>query len=66
LPMDDMPIELDDSQAADVAVVRDRTVTHAVGFPPELAQKVCAQLDEAKSPVFVVAATSNATARGTR
>jgi benzoylformate decarboxylase len=54
LPMDDMPIELDDSQAADVAVVRDRTVTHAVGFPPELAQKICAQLDAAKSPVFVV------------
>jgi benzoylformate decarboxylase len=40
LPMDDMPIELDDTQAADVAVVRDRTVTHAVGFPPELAQKI--------------------------
>jgi benzoylformate decarboxylase len=54
LPMDDMPIELDDTQATDVAVVRDRTVTHAAGFPPELAEKICARLDAAKSPVFVV------------
>src|ERR1700727_2762773 len=54
LPMDDMPVELDDTQAGDVAVVRDRTVTHAVGFPRALAEKICARLDAAKSPVLVV------------
>ena len=32
LPMDDMQAELDDTQAADVAVVRDRKVTRAVGL----------------------------------
>jgi benzoylformate decarboxylase len=54
LPMDDMPIELDDTQLSDIAVVRDRTVTHATGFPTELANQIAARLDSAKSPALVV------------
>jgi benzoylformate decarboxylase len=54
LPMDDMPVELDDAQAADIAVVRDRSVTHANGFSAELAEQVCARLEAAKSPALVV------------
>jgi benzoylformate decarboxylase len=54
LPMDDMPVELDDAQAADIAVVRERSVTHATGFPAELAERICARLEEAKSPAFIV------------
>ena len=54
LPMDDMQVELDDTQAADVAVVRDRTVTHAAGFPADIAEKICAQLDSAASPALIV------------
>jgi benzoylformate decarboxylase len=54
LPMDDMPIELTEDQSADIAVVRDRTVTHAAAFPTELAEQVGARLDAAKSPVIVV------------
>ncbi|WP_102417914.1 benzoylformate decarboxylase [Mycobacterium sp. 4858] len=54
LPMDDMPIELTDGQLADIAVVRDRTVTHATGFPTELAEQVGAQLDAATSPAIIV------------
>ena len=54
LPMDDMPIELSDDQAADIAVVRDRSVTHAAGFPTELAEQISARLDAAKSPAIVV------------
>ena len=45
LPMDDMQAELDDTQAADVAVVRDRKVTHAVGFPADLAEEICARIN---------------------
>lgn len=54
LPMDDMPVELSDAQAADVALVRDRTVTRATGFPPELAETICGRLEAAKSPVLIV------------
>ena len=54
LPMDDMPIELTDAQAADTAVVRERTVTHANGFPPDLAEQICKRLAQAKSPALIV------------
>ncbi|MFY9764937.1 MAG: thiamine pyrophosphate-dependent enzyme, partial [Mycobacterium sp.] len=54
LPMDDMQAELDDTQAADVAVVCDRKVTHAVGFPADLAEEICARIEAAKSPALIV------------
>lgn len=54
LPMDDMPVELTDDQVADIKVVRERTVTHATGFPTELAEQIGARLDAATSPVIVV------------
>src|ERR1700757_1453787 len=54
LPMDDMQAELDDTQAADVAVVRDRKVTHAVGFPADLAEQICARIEAAESPALIV------------
>jgi len=37
LPMDDMQAELGDTQAAEIAAVRDRKVLQAVGFPADLA-----------------------------
>jgi benzoylformate decarboxylase len=54
LPMDDMPVELDDTQVGDIAAVRERSVTHAAGFPAELAEKIAARLEAAKSPVLIV------------
>jgi benzoylformate decarboxylase len=54
LPMDDMPVELDDTQAFDIGVVRDRKVTHASGFPDQLAAQICARLNAAASPALVV------------
>lgn len=54
LPMDDMPIELDGAQSADIAALRDRSVTHAAGFPAELAEQISGRLESAKSPVLVV------------
>ena len=54
LPMDDLPVELTDTQASDVAVVANRTVTRASGFPPELAQQICQRIQSAASPVLVV------------
>ncbi len=54
LPMDDMPIELNDGQLSDVAVIRERSVTSATGFPAELAQQICERLEAAKSPAFIV------------
>jgi benzoylformate decarboxylase len=54
LPMDDMQAELDDTQAADVAVVRGRKVTHAVGFPADLAEQICARIEAASSPALIV------------
>jgi len=52
--MDDMPVELDDAQVADIAVVRERSVTHATGFPAELAERICARIEAAKSPALIV------------
>lgn len=54
LPMDDMPVELDEAQAANIAVVRERSVTHATGFPAELAERICARIEAAKSPALIV------------
>ena len=54
LPMDDMQADLDDTQAADVAVVSDRKVTHAVGFPADLAKAICARIEAATSPALIV------------
>jgi benzoylformate decarboxylase len=54
LPMDDMPVELTETQAADTAVVRERTVVRASGFPPELASQISARLARAASPAIVV------------
>src|ERR1700730_12486452 len=54
LPMDDMQAELDDTQAADIAAVRDRTVTQAVGFPADLAEQICARIEAATSPALIV------------
>jgi benzoylformate decarboxylase len=54
LPMDDMPVELDDAQLTDIAVVRDRSVTSAKGFPAELAEQICARVESAKSPALIV------------
>jgi benzoylformate decarboxylase len=54
LPMDDMPFELDEAQATDVAAVRDRSVTHAAGFPAELAEQIATRLEDAKSPALIV------------
>lgn len=54
LPMDDMPVELNDAQSADIAVVRDRAVTHAHGFPPDLAVQISQRIDAAISPALIV------------
>jgi benzoylformate decarboxylase len=54
LPMDDMPVELDDAQASDIAVVRDRTITRATGFPSDVAEQICARLEAATSPALIV------------
>ena len=54
LPMDDMRAELDDTQAADIAAVRDRKVTQAVGFPADLAEEICARIEAATSPALIV------------
>jgi benzoylformate decarboxylase len=54
LPMDDMTVELTDTQASDIDVVRTRTVTHAGGFPADLATDIAARLNDAKSPALIV------------
>jgi benzoylformate decarboxylase len=54
LPMDDMAVELDDTQAADVAVVGNRKVLHAGGFPDDLAGQIATRLDAATSPALIV------------
>jgi benzoylformate decarboxylase len=54
LPMDDMPVELDAAHTADVAAVRERVVTHAAGFPTELAEQIATRLESATSPVLIV------------
>ena len=54
LPMDDMQAELDDAQAAEIVAVRDRKVTHAAGFPADLAERICARINSAASPALIV------------
>ncbi|MEV0695533.1 benzoylformate decarboxylase [Streptomyces sp. NPDC050388] len=54
LPMDDMAFELNDAQASEIEVVRNRKVTHAGGFHKDLAKKIAGRLSAAKSPAFVV------------
>jgi hypothetical protein len=54
LPMDDMAVELTDKQASDIDVVRTRTVTHAGGFPDNLATDIAARLNNASSPAIIV------------
>ncbi len=54
LPMDDMAVELTDKEAADIDVLRTRTVTQAGGFPADLAADIAARLDGAKSPALIV------------
>ncbi|OBG23718.1 benzoylformate decarboxylase [Mycobacterium sp. 852002-51057_SCH5723018] len=54
LPMDDMPLELDDAQTIDIAAIRNRSVIHATGFPAELAQQISGRLESAKSPALIV------------
>ncbi|BBZ51012.1 benzoylformate decarboxylase [Mycobacterium heidelbergense] len=54
LPMDDLQAELDDTQAADIAAVSARKVTHAVGFPADLADQISARLEAAAAPALIV------------
>lgn len=54
LPMDDLQAELDNAQAADIAAVSARKVTHAVGFPADLADQISARLEAAASPALIV------------
>ena len=54
LPMDDMAVELTDIQASDIDVVRARTVTHAGGFPTDLATDIAARLNKSNSPALIV------------
>ena len=54
LPMDDMAVKLDDTQAADIAVVQSRKVFHARGFPEDLATQIGSRLNAATSPALVV------------
>jgi thiamine pyrophosphate-dependent acetolactate synthase large subunit-like protein len=54
LPMDDMAVELNDTQLADIDVVRTRRVTRAIGFPGDTAQAITTRLAAAKAPALVV------------
>lgn len=54
LPMDDMDVELDATQIADIEVVRGRKITHAGGFGGDVADDLAARLDAATSPALVV------------
>ena len=54
LPMDDMDVELDATQIADIGVVRDRKVTHAGGFGGTALTDLASRLDAATSPALVV------------
>ncbi len=56
LPMDDMAVELTGDQAADIALLRDRKVLHAKGFPDEFARDIAARLDAARAPALIVGA----------
>jgi benzoylformate decarboxylase len=54
VPMDDAAYELNEAQAAEIEVIREREVTHAGGFRKDLAKKIAGLLSAAKSPAFVV------------
>jgi benzoylformate decarboxylase len=54
LPMDDMAVELDDTQLADIDVVRTRRVTVATEFPARTAREIAGRLAAAKAPALVV------------
>ena len=54
LPMDDMSVELTDKQFSDIDVVRTRTVTHAGGFPDDVATDIAGRLSNAISPAIIV------------
>jgi benzoylformate decarboxylase len=54
LPMDDMAVELTEKESSDIDVVRTRTVTHAGGFPADIATDIAARLNNAKSPAIIV------------
>jgi thiamine pyrophosphate-dependent acetolactate synthase large subunit-like protein len=53
LPVDDMPVELDDTQLSDINVVRARQVTHATAFPDHMAKEIARRLAAAKAPLFI-------------
>jgi benzoylformate decarboxylase len=54
LPMDDMPVELDDRQTTDIAAVSERSVTSSTGFSRDVAERITARLASAKSPALIV------------
>ena len=54
LPMDDMAVELTDTQLADIDVVRTRRVTVATEFPAKTAQEIAMRLGAAKAPALIV------------
>ena len=54
LPMDDMAVELGDTQLADIDVIRTRAVTRATGFPADTAQAIATRLAAATAPALVV------------
>ncbi|MBJ8347580.1 benzoylformate decarboxylase [Antrihabitans sp. YC2-6] len=54
MPMDDLDVELDETQVADIAIVRDRKITHAGGFGGAIAADLAARLDAASAPALVV------------
>jgi thiamine pyrophosphate-dependent acetolactate synthase large subunit-like protein len=51
LPVDDMAVELDDTQLSDINVVRARQVTHATAFPDHMAKEIARRLAEAEAPL---------------
>jgi len=54
LPMDDMAVELDDTQLADIDVVRTRRVTVATEFSATTAREIAGRLAAAQAPALVV------------
>src|SRR5436305_320413 len=62
LPMDDMAVELGDTQLADIDVIRTRAVTRATGFPADTAQAIATRLAAAQPPAFIADVRSAAEA----